>query len=44
MESKYDGHNICYMCETIFLSAEALKTHEDMHTDDEMFNALERIL
>ena len=43
MDSKHDGYKQCYMCESIFPSAETLKTHEDMHTDDEMFAALQRI-
>ena len=43
MDSKHDGDNQCYMSESILPSAETLKTHEDMHTDDEMFAALQRI-
>ena len=31
------------MYESIFPSAETLKTHEDMHTEDEMFAALQKI-
>ena len=43
MDSKHDGYNQCYMCESIFPSAETLKIHEDMHTEDEMFAALQKI-
>ena len=44
MDSKHDGYKECYMCESNFLSATSLKTHQDtVHTDDEMFAALERI-
>ena len=44
MDSKHDGYKECYMCEHNFLCATTLKIHQDtVHTDDEMFAALERI-
>ena len=44
MDLKNDGNKECSMCESNFLSATTLKTHKDtVHTDDEMFAALEGI-
>ena len=39
----HGDQNKCFICDTRFYTAETLKTHEDMHTDDEMFDSLNRL-
>ena len=43
LDSNHGDHNKCFICETRFSTAETLKTHVDMHTDDEMFDSLNRL-
>ena len=43
LDSNHGDHNKCFICETRFSTAETLKTHKDMHTDDKMFDSLNRL-
>jgi hypothetical protein len=43
LDLKHGGHKQCFICETRFFTDETLKTHEDMHTDDEMLDSLRRL-